>query len=155
MVHRGISFSQYKMDTASRHPKWDLTRKGLVRAPNSSNSQAFLLATLLISHNRDTKQGIVSIRVTLNTSNPARPSQELTLVLPPESIKNRSWTPKSDDHLCLPRPLSKVPRHGPVASSILPLSLELTHSSVRRVTVQIMTEYQFLSFTNTRGANNL
>lgn len=105
---------------------WTLKRKGLVWAPDS---QAFLLVTLLISHAIESKEGIISIRVPLRTSNPARSLQDLTLVLPPESVQTCSWIPKSNDGLCPSHLLPKVPRPGADVSSVSTLHLVLNSSA--------------------------
>lgn len=110
------------MTTTSLSQQWELKRKVLVYAPDS---QTFLCATLLMSHNIETKQGIISIRVTLKNPNPTCASHVLTLAFPPESVTTCSWTPKSNDTLCPARLLTKVPRNSGDVSNVSTLSLQL------------------------------
>lgn len=109
------------MDTTPENSQWRLNRKGLVRVPDP---QVFLRATLHIVHNIDTSRGIIYINVTLDTLF-KEPKQELTLVLPPKSVKHCSWTLQSDDHLLPSHLLPLVPRRPANASSVSTLSLEL------------------------------
>lgn len=125
-----FSHSEYCniMTTTSLNPQWDLKRKVLVYAPDSTDppdSQAFLSATLLMSHDIETKQGIISIRVTLHNPNPTCASQVLTLAFPPKSVTTCSWIPKSNDNLCPARLLAKVPRNSGDVSNVSTLSLQL------------------------------
>lgn len=113
------------MNTSSAKPVWTFRRKVLLRAPDSPAFEASLPAALFISHDIDNNKGIISAQVDLDPSNPARPPQVLRLMFLPESVKACSWIQRSDDHLCPPRVLSKVPRHGVVASSVSTLSFEL------------------------------
>lgn len=114
------------MNNPSITPNWTLKRTGLVWAPDS---QTFLLATLLISHAIESKEGIISIRIPLRIFNPARSSRNLTLVLSPESVQSCSWIPKSHDGLCPSRLFPNVPRHGPDVSSVSTLHLVLNSSA--------------------------